>query len=65
MPFVETPEELAEALADLAEIYGQHDDRCSKVFPSWKSMCRGCFVADMRERIVQAAKNDETLKRGF
>lgn len=56
MPMLETPPELADAIADLCGVYGSHDDNgpehCS---------CRVCFVAEMEQRIRQAVENEGRL----
>ena len=54
---LETVEELAEAIADMADVYGistfkEHEDSCE---------CRVCFVLKMTERIRQAAANEKLL----
>lgn len=54
MPFIETPTELAEALADLLGIYGAHEEDEPKI-------CRVCFVSDMTMRIGQSVINELRL----
>jgi hypothetical protein len=56
VPNFETPDELADHLADLVGIYGAHDDTCTAARP-----CRVCWVPDMVERIKAAAKNEQML----
>jgi len=51
MPYLETPNELAEDMADKLGIYGAHaEDELRE--------CRVCFVPRMAERIRIAAKNE-------
>lgn len=55
MPFIETPEDIAEELADTLGIYGaakEHNENCK---------CRVCFVVDMTDRIRQAVRNEHLL----
>ncbi len=61
MTELETVEELAESIADVASVYGclpddtgfsDHPDICN---------CRICFVESMKERIYQAVENDQFL----
>ncbi len=59
MPYIETPNDLAEHIADLAGVYGtkaddDHPSDCS---------CRICFVIGMTERIRTAAENETFLQR--
>lgn len=55
---LETVEDLAENIADMAGVYGtldyigDHEDSC---------MCRVCFVIRMTERIRQAVANEKLL----
>lgn len=56
MPNLETPEELADEIADLVGIYGGHEDGESKT-------CRVCFVSGFADRIRQSVKNEERLQR--
>jgi len=55
MPHLETPDELADSLADKLGVYGVHDDLCS-VDP-----CRVCFVSEMTQRIRDAVANEVRL----
>jgi len=54
MPYLETPRELAEHIADLCGIYGcgpeegDHPDDCK---------CRICFVVEMQSRILVSVQN--------
>ena len=66
MPYIETPDELAEKIADYANVYsrngcecgcaaeggGDHDESC---------ICRLCFVGDIEKRIRQSARNEKIL----
>jgi len=68
MPYIETVNELAEAIANMIGIYGtnkcacgcgddeqdDHADKCS---------CRSCFVGGIEQRIRQAVGNDEKLRK--
>ena len=55
---LETVEDLAENIADMAGVYdtldyiGDHEDSC---------MCRVCFVIRITERIRQAVANEKLL----
>ena len=50
MPYLETPPELADAIANMCGIYGAHDDDvCTEARP-----CRCCFATAMAERIRDA-----------
>jgi len=57
MPMKETPDELAESVADMAGVYGAatappggHDDDCG---------CRLCFTVEMARRIRESVANEE------
>ena len=58
MPYLETPQELAEDIADRIGIYGggpendKHPNNCN---------CRLCFVEIMANRIINSVKNKERL----
>lgn len=59
MVALETVEELAEAIADMADVYGvstfkEHENSCK---------CRVCFVLRMTERIRQAVANEKPRHR--
>ena len=56
MPYLETPQELAEALADLVGVYGGHDDDEPKP-------CRICWTMDMTDRIRKAVENETQINR--
>jgi len=58
MPNLETPDELAEEIANKLYIYGSHDDagECPKD-------CRICFTVDLTRRIRESVKNEELLKK--
>lgn len=58
MPYIETPQELAERIADWAYVYGagpdgDHPDDCK---------CRMCFVEMVEKRIWQAVENGAKLQ---
>jgi hypothetical protein len=56
MPYLETPDELAEFLANQLGIYGAHED-------GEANECRCCFVAGVKERIRNAVKNEKLLDK--
>lgn len=59
MPFIETPQDIAEELADALGIYGaveEHEESCS---------CRVCFVIEMTERIRQSVENENVISAPF
>jgi hypothetical protein len=60
MPYIETPVELADYLADKIGIYGGHDDECTPQKP-----CRCCWVSEMAERIRRTVKNEASLETMF
>lgn len=60
MPYIETPEELAEWFADRVGIYGAHDEKCDGGLK--KDMCRVCWVPMIADRIRQSVANQEKLK---
>ena len=61
MPYLETPGELADAIADLVGYYGpgpeigDHPDECD---------CRMCWVGAMEDRIRESVKNEDRLTTG-
>lgn len=55
MPYLETPSELADSLADLIGIYGVHQE-------DEKQNCRICFCSEMIERIKQSVINENRLR---
>jgi hypothetical protein len=55
MPFIETPDELAEHIADLLGIYGIHQE-------SEANNCRQCFVGDLVARIKASVSNEKELE---
>lgn len=57
MPFLETPDELADEIADCIGVYGAHDDKCSANRP-----CRVCFVSDLTARIRASVLNDSPAR---
>lgn len=57
MPYIETPSELADSIADLLGIYGSHkEDEDTDPCP-----CRVCFVSTMTERIQASVRNENLL----
>ena len=59
MPNLETPDELADAIADLMGSYDAHDDeRCSDT----RTSCRTCLVSKMTDRIRKAVFNEHLLR---
>jgi len=59
MPTLETPDELAEAIATMLGYYGTHDDTgggCDRG-------CRLCFTTDMADRIRRARDNEQLLQK--
>lgn len=54
MPHLETPDELADAVANWLDIYGAHSDDESKP-------CRVCFVFNFSDRVRMAVRNEQTL----
>lgn len=56
MPYLETPDELADYLADRLGIYGSHvEDEAEE--------CRICFTMAMAHRIRAAVENENQLAR--
>lgn len=56
---IETPDELAEFLANALGVYGAHDQRCAlKVYK-----CRCCFVTAMTARIRESVANEKLIQR--
>jgi hypothetical protein len=58
MPYLETPSELAEVLADKLGVYGGHDEKCEEK-PG--HLCRVCWVPLMADRIRESVKNELQL----
>lgn len=58
MPYVETPEDLAEFLADAFGIYGAHD-----INESEPCKCRVHWVPTMADRIRKAVENEKKLEK--
>ena len=58
MPNLETPAELADAVADWLGYYGTHSDsgKCALG-------CRLCLTTNLTERIRAAATNEKILQR--
>ena len=59
MPNLETPDELADEIANWLGVYGAHDENCTE-----EKECRCCFVLGLTERIRQAVRNEELLNKG-
>lgn len=57
MPYLETPAELAEWVADQVGVYG---GGCGEQVPC---NCRCCFVAELTQRIRDARDNEIFLKK--
>ena len=55
MPTLETPDELADVLADSFGVYGACDDRCPQ------PLCRPHWTLTMADRIRQSVKNERRL----
>lgn len=59
MPYLETPDELAEDIADMCGVYGSspedntHPEDCK---------CRICFTIGIAERIRQSVQNEFKLR---
>ena len=60
MPNLETLPELAEAIADMAGVYGGRLDSGDHPYGC---RCRSCFVEDMTERIRKACANEAMIER--
>lgn len=67
MPYLETPPELAEELADMLGINGCVPEGCDGNSPDLDvdhpgdCKCRLCFTIDITERIRQVVKNEARL----
>ena len=57
MPQLETPDELADLIANWLHCYGSHSDdgECAKD-------CRLCFTVAVTERIRESVKNEKLLQ---
>lgn len=62
MPNLETPDELADHIADLAGIYGAHGEEETSTCTDAKP-CRVCFVSGMTDRIREAVRNEALLTK--
>ncbi len=60
MPYIETPNELADELADLVGVYGAHPDGAECV--DLRKMCRMCFVDVVSNRIRASVKGESDMK---
>ncbi len=56
MVYLETPEELADKIADWCGVYGSHTD-------GEKNPCRICFVDEVTERIRKSVENEAKLSQ--
>lgn len=56
---IETPDELAEFLANAMSVYGAHDEQCDLQVRT----CRCCFVTAMTERIRKSVSNEGLIRR--
>jgi hypothetical protein len=63
MPMLETPDEMADALADLFGIYGVHGEGDGAGCDDIRRACRGCFVPRIAERMRNAVDNERCLDR--
>ena len=59
MPYIETPDELAETLANLVGVYGAHDGSCGT---AGRPICRVCWTQIISDRIRASVKNEAGLK---
>lgn len=57
MPYLEKPSDLAEAIADMAMVYGS----CTATETEPCTVCRICFVGEMEKRISESVKNERIL----
>lgn len=64
MPYLETPDELAGAIADMVGVYGGCDQPWAADCPC-KPQCRVRFATEMVDRIRQAAANEQQLERAW
>lgn len=67
MPYLETPDELADEIADIAEADGACSapdlERCSPDATD-RDSCRTCFVSAMAARIRNSVRNERLLNAG-
>jgi hypothetical protein len=61
MPYIETADELAEVLADLAGVYGCHDEERCSGGEDLRYSCRICWTSVVTDRIRGAVANEERL----
>ena len=59
MPYIESVEELAEAIADMVGVYGGGPENGSD--HAYDCKCRICFTDGMERRIRQAVENELRL----
>jgi len=64
MPHLETPEELAEQIADWCGIYGTptEEEQIENHGHLPECKCRMCFTVEIQERIRESVKNEEKLR---
>ena len=64
MPHIETPDELAEQVANWLGVYGSglDDEHDEPLHEPWQ--CRVCFTSDLTRRIRQSVANEQALQRG-
>jgi hypothetical protein len=60
MPFIETPDDIAERLADKLGIYGGHGDGDGAA----DCRCRDCFVPELVDRMRASVDNERRLDAG-
>ena len=60
MPYIETPDELAEWFADRIGLYGAHDEKCDGGLKT--NMCRVCWVPMIADRIRESVKNEAQVQ---
>jgi hypothetical protein len=60
MPHIETPDDLAEAIADMAGVYGACKGDATQ---PCDGRCRPHFIGDMTERIRDSVANEKLLGR--
>jgi hypothetical protein len=61
MPYIETPEELVDDLADLFGVYGAHTEG-TDCPDDPRKMCRVCFIHHIAARVRRSVKNEADLK---
>ena len=61
MPYLETPDELADALADMLGIYGACDSEICDCKKDGKTCCRVGFLFYMAQRIRDSVINEKLV----